>query len=72
MHAYTGVYSYANGDEYTGDFKKDMKHGKGRFKHIDGSVYEGIFENDVLHEAQEGIRYSREEGGEVIVQSTPY
>lgn len=43
-----GVYKYQNGDRYEGDFKDDMKCGKGTYYYFDGAVKEGMWENDKL------------------------
>lgn len=34
--------------EYTGEFKEDMKHGKGMYTLANGNVYIGNFENDLI------------------------
>ena len=32
---------HKNGDVYTGEFQNDKVHGKGKFIHENGAVYEG-------------------------------
>ena len=36
-----GVYRYADGDVYEGDYKDNKKHGRGVFRYTSGDVYEG-------------------------------
>ena len=43
-----GVYQYANGDKYDGEFKEDMKCGRGTYYQFDGVVKTGAWENDKL------------------------
>jgi hypothetical protein len=39
---------YANGDEYSGQFKGDRKEGTGKLKHLATQVtYEGEFKDDM-------------------------
>ena len=40
MHG-RGVFKFANGDMYDGDWKDNYMHGRGFFKYADGSSYEG-------------------------------
>lgn len=40
------MYSYANADRYEGEFKDDMKNGKGKYFYFDGAIKEGTWEND--------------------------
>eukprot|EP01088_Endostelium_zonatum_P014244 TRINITY_DN3039_c0_g1_i1.p1 TRINITY_DN3039_c0_g1~~TRINITY_DN3039_c0_g1_i1.p1 ORF type:complete len:311 (+),score=76.24 TRINITY_DN3039_c0_g1_i1:321-1253(+) len=47
-HGY-GVYTYADGSIYQGDFFNDNFHGRGRYTYADGEMYEGDFVNDVFH-----------------------
>jgi hypothetical protein len=42
-HGY-GVYTYANGDVYEGEWADDEQQGTGILRFADGSVYEGTFE----------------------------
>jgi hypothetical protein len=44
-----GVYEYANGDIYEGDFKDNKKDGKGTFTFANGRKYEGHWKNDERH-----------------------
>ena len=36
-----GKYFYQNGERYIGEWKKDLKDGKGVYHYTDGSYYEG-------------------------------
>jgi hypothetical protein len=38
-----GVYRYANGDIYEGEFLLDEFHGRGKYTGVNGIVYEGEF-----------------------------
>lgn len=40
------MYSFANGDTFSGEFKKDTMNGLGRIDYSDGSSYYGNFEKD--------------------------
>jgi len=40
-----GVFIYAHGDRYEGDFNKGNYHGRGRLTYADGGFYEGEFAN---------------------------
>lgn len=42
-----GYYKSSNGEEYVGEFKKDLKNGFGEFKWASGNVYKGYFLNDI-------------------------
>jgi hypothetical protein len=44
MHG-RGVFKFANGDMYDGDWKDNYMHGRGFFKYADGSSYEGEWKN---------------------------
>jgi hypothetical protein len=35
-----GEYLYADGNEYTGEWQGDLKHGQGAIKYAGGSTYE--------------------------------
>lgn len=38
----------ADGNRYEGNWLKDMKHGKGRFYHLDsGQIQEGVWQEDI-------------------------
>ena len=39
---------FSNIKSYSGDYKNDLYHGKGRLEFKDGSVYEGQFENNKM------------------------
>ena len=41
-----------NGDKYVGEWKNDEKHGQGTYTYNDGTVDEGIWENDQFQYAQ--------------------
>lgn len=58
-----GVYKYANGDVYEGQFKDGYMHGKGLYRFSDGDTYEGDFSDGVMH--GKGIfKYSENESYE--------
>jgi len=40
-----GVYKWANGNEYRGNFIEDYKHGYGEMYWNDGRFYKGLWEN---------------------------
>ena len=42
MHG-TGVYTFAGGDKYTGEFQCGQLHGRGTYAHSDGHVTTGLF-----------------------------
>ena len=42
-----GVYKWANGKEYTGQFKANRINGNGKIVHPDGSTYEGQWQDGV-------------------------
>ena len=48
MHG-RGVYRYADGSVYEGDFKDGKKHGLGMDRYADGAVYEGDWKDDKMH-----------------------
>ena len=37
------------GDEFEGEWKKDVKHGRGLIKYADGETYDGEYRNDKKH-----------------------
>lgn len=41
-----GAYKSKTGYSYEGDWKDNVKHGKGKFIYLDGKVYEGDFFNN--------------------------
>ena len=52
----TGVYIYANGNQYSGEFKNGLKHGVGIFTYFSDTQdnegrekYEGEFKDDIFH-----------------------
>ncbi len=46
---YKGVYKSKLGYMYDGQYKDNIKHGKGRFSYADGKVYEGDFVANKKH-----------------------
>ncbi len=48
MHG-RGVYRYADGGEYKGEYKHDKMHGRGVSRYANGSVYEGEYKHDKMH-----------------------
>ena len=48
MHG-RGVYRYANGDMYEGDWNDDYRHGRGVYRYADGAVYEGDWKDNKKH-----------------------
>ena len=49
FHGY-GIYFYANGEKYLGEFKNDYFDGEGTFFNLDGSIDIGIWKEDKLIE----------------------
>ena len=45
-----GIYTFANGDIYTGDFKNGKKSGRGTYVFVNGTRQTGMFENGELIE----------------------
>lgn len=41
-----GICNYENGDIFTGNFLKDLRHGSGVMRYADGTLYEGEFTRD--------------------------
>jgi hypothetical protein len=48
MHG-KGAYKWADGGEYVGEYKDNIKEGIGRFKWSNGRIYEGPFVGGVPH-----------------------
>ena len=44
-----GVYTYASGSKYDGEWKAGKKHGQGVFTFADGTKYEGEYKNNLKH-----------------------
>jgi hypothetical protein len=42
-----GVYKFANGDMYTGNFTNGKKNGVGKYNYANGDIYEGEWKNDL-------------------------
>jgi hypothetical protein len=65
-HSYTGDTRYANGDVYSGKWRFDQKHGKGKYVYCEGSeegvLYEGDWKHNVKH--GKGKFYYRNGDGE--------
>jgi hypothetical protein len=40
---------YTNGNQFIGQKKNDLKHGRGRYRFKDGSYYEGSWKDDMMH-----------------------
>ena len=39
---------YANGDFYEGEYKNDIRHGKGKYTYVNGYItVQGIYENNM-------------------------
>ena len=52
MHAHgIGQMIYPNGDKYTGEFRRNLRHGQGKLECANKKegVYEGTFEDDLPH-----------------------
>ena len=45
MHG-KGVYTYATGDKYDGEFKDDKMNGKGVYTYANGDKYDGEYKDD--------------------------
>ncbi len=41
---FSGIYTWANGDEYQGQWKNNNRNGYGRLLFNNGDIYEGMFE----------------------------
>ena len=48
MHG-RGVFRYASGDVYEGDYKDNNRHGRGVCRYANGDVYEGDYKDDKRH-----------------------
>ena len=48
MHG-RGVYRYADGSVYEGDFKDGKKHGRGVYRSASGNLYEGDYKDGKMH-----------------------
>lgn len=60
-----GVYTWASGDKYTGDWEKDVMSGHGVYIFNNGSRYEGEFLNGQFH--GEGIlHYQAQEDDDIV------
>ena len=44
-----GIYVYADGDTYRGEFKNSARHGDGTYIWADGTVYQGEYSNGEKH-----------------------
>ena len=44
-----GVYRFARGDVYEGEYQDDKKHGRGVYRFASGAVYEGEWKDDKKH-----------------------
>ena len=49
MNYLTHFITYADGDEYIGEWKKGKRHGKGEFVCKGGSKYTGEYANGLMH-----------------------
>ena len=43
------TYTWPNGDKYTGEWKGDVKHGKGTYFYASGNKYTGEYRNGIKH-----------------------
>ena len=48
-----GTLTFANGNKYIGQWKDGRRHGQGTLKHWDGTIQEGIWENDQFKSVRE-------------------
>ena len=48
MHG-SGTFTFANGNEYVGEFVEDAKEGRGSLQYIDGERYDGEWYGDKQH-----------------------
>ena len=44
-----GVFTYSNGNKYTGKWEEGKKHGKGTYTYASGSIYEGEFKYGAMN-----------------------
>ncbi|XP_046885120.1 MORN repeat-containing protein 4 isoform X1 [Hypomesus transpacificus] len=44
-----GTFTYASGEEYSGEWKEGRRHGTGQLKFSDGTCYTGQFEKGLFH-----------------------
>jgi len=47
--ATTETYTWPNGDKYIGEWKGDVKHGKGTYSYANGNKYVGEYKNGIKH-----------------------
>jgi hypothetical protein len=52
LHNCWGTRVYGDSSKYVGEFKDDNRHGQGVFTQVNGSYFEGIWENDNLKHAK--------------------
>jgi len=45
LNIFIGIFTYFDGTKYRGEFKNDLKEGKGKLTFINGDCYEGLFES---------------------------
>jgi len=51
-----GIFVYADGSKYEGDFRYNIKHGKGKFTSSSGVIQEGVWRNDKFIGEKEVLR----------------
>ncbi len=44
-----GVYKWASGEVFEGEYKDDKKNGHGILKYADGNVYDGFWKDNLRH-----------------------
>lgn len=47
-----GMYTYASGDVYQGEFKDDRFHGQGTYRYANGFVFTGLYSDGEMQRGQ--------------------